>query len=131
MTTKTPNPTIELTLTSGATITSNEYSCAGTMVDELNIPLSTLASSRIVKPEPSREYDVQAAHIDALEAEVESLRGDAERYKCLRDSAKDQWRNGPGLYWYLPRWESTGTPGTRLDVALDRQIAVNQQEPQK
>ncbi len=47
---------------------------------------------------------------------------DAERYRHLRNNAARQWRNGPGLYWYLPRG-MTGDAGERLDAAIDAALA--------
>jgi hypothetical protein len=61
---------------------------------------------------------------DAMAAKVEQLQKDADRYRCIRASSKSQWRNGPGIYWYLPRW-NRGPLKERLDNALDTQIRVD------
>lgn len=44
---------------------------------------------------------------------------DAERYRHMRGTAVFQDRNGPGLYWYLPRWDRGLPIGERLDRAID------------
>lgn len=49
---------------------------------------------------------------------VQELRKDAERYRHLRNNAQFQNRNGPGLYWYLPRF-IPGTKGEQFDAAID------------
>jgi len=51
---------------------------------------------------------------------------DAARYRWLREHASPQWRNGPGLYWYLPRY-MTGTDGEKLDTVLDAAIKSDKQ----
>lgn len=43
---------------------------------------------------------------------------DAARYRHMRDSATFRCRNGPGLYWYLPR-HMKGDSAERLDEAID------------
>jgi len=55
----------------------------------------------------------------AAEAENAELRKDAERYRHMRKSARFQDRNGPGLYWYLPRLDHDLPSGVRLDNAID------------
>jgi hypothetical protein len=45
----------------------------------------------------------------------------AARYQYMRNSAAFQDRNGPGLYWYLPRY-MTGSAAERLDVVIDAAI---------
>jgi hypothetical protein len=51
--------------------------------------------------------------------ELERARKDAERYRFLRKSATFQYRNGPGIYWYLPRGEFGKSEGERLDDNID------------
>lgn len=54
---------------------------------------------------------------------------DAERYRHMRNNAQFQSRNGPGLYWYLPRF-SDGTvrdEGKQLDDAIDAAIRARGQ----
>lgn len=63
-----------------------------------------------------------AAELERLQAEVERLRKDAERYRHMRASAGFQDRNGPGLYWYLPRFPNHLPVGARLDAAIDAAI---------
>ena len=43
---------------------------------------------------------------------------DSKRYRYMRANARFQDRNGPGLYWYLPRG-LTGDAGEKLDAAID------------
>lgn len=47
------------------------------------------------------------------------LRKDAARYRHMRSNAAFQDRNGPGLYWYLPRFNRDLPIGERLDAAID------------
>jgi len=55
-----------------------------------------------------------------LAEQVARMAKDAERYRKLRRKAIFKWRNGPGLYWYLPRGGERGlTAGDRLDMSLD------------
>jgi len=57
---------------------------------------------------------------DKVLVELAASQVDAERYRKLRRNASFQWRNGPGLYWYLPRYYGTDmTAGERLDNSLD------------
>jgi len=49
---------------------------------------------------------------------------DAARYRHMRNNATFQNRNGPGLYWYLPRWDRELDVGDRLDNAIDAAIAA-------
>jgi len=48
---------------------------------------------------------------------------DAERYRYLRKSAVAEWRNGPGLYWHLPR-HMLGNSEEKLDQHVDSQLAA-------
>ena len=69
-----------------------------------------------------RELTTQAmfntSTIERLRAEVAGLREDAERYRHMRNNSQFQSRNGPGLYWYLPRGLQ-GDEGEQLDAAID------------
>lgn len=65
-----------------------------------------------------RAAEQSAAVILALLAERGELKRDARRYQHMRASASSQWRNGPGLYWYLPRYIQ-GNLGEQLDQAID------------
>ena len=53
-----------------------------------------------------------------LRAELAAAQLDAARYRWLRDKSQPQNRNGPGLYWYLPRFMQ-GTKEEQLDAAID------------
>lgn len=60
-------------------------------------------------------------HLDnvaQLRAELAAAQLDAARYRWLRDKSQPQNRNGPGLYWYLPRFMQ-GTKEEQLDAAID------------
>ena len=46
---------------------------------------------------------------------------DARRYRHMRNNAAFRERNGPGLYWYLPRY-LYGTSAELLDAAIDDAI---------
>jgi hypothetical protein len=59
---------------------------------------------------------------DKIEAE---LRRDAERYRHMRKTARFQDRNGPGLYWYLPRLDHDLPIGVRLDNSIDEAMREN------
>lgn len=68
--------------------------------------------------------------LNALIAHAEWLRGqlgndqDAKRYRHMRNNAQFQYRNGPGLYWYLPRYSDgkVRDEGQQLDDAIDAAI---------
>lgn len=53
-----------------------------------------------------------------LRAELAAAQLDAARYRWLRDKSQPQNRNGPGLYWHLPRFMQ-GTKEEQLDAAID------------
>jgi hypothetical protein len=122
MTTKTPNPTIELTLTSGATITSNAHSCAGTMVDELRIPLSTLASSRIVKLPTVAEVDTVTEKLGIILVEVKKLKSERDQLTARVE------RLSAGIMHHR-RELTIGDDLSDIDLALYKLVAT--QEPQK
>lgn len=48
----------------------------------------------------------------------------AKRYRHMRAKAVFQDRNGPGLYWYLPRLNRALSDEDRLDAAIDAAIAA-------
>lgn len=56
--------------------------------------------------------------------ELEKLQKDAARYKWMRSNSAFLDRNGPGLYWYLPRFLS-GDNGEMLDQNIDDQLSLN------
>ena len=56
--------------------------------------------------------------IEELRAELAAAQLDAARYRWLRDKSQPQNRNGPGLYWYVPRFLQ-GTKEEQLDAAID------------
>ena len=68
-----------------------------------------------------------ANEIERLRAEVAGLREDAERYRHMRNNSQFQSRNGPGLYWYLPRGLQ-GEEGEQLDAAIDAALAARKGE---
>ena len=57
------------------------------------------------------------------QAEMDAALKDANRYKFMRDNAVFKNRNGPGLYWYLPRG-LYGDPAELLDKAIDDCLAI-------
>lgn len=60
---------------------------------------------------------------------LEELRADlkdAERYRYMRSNGQFQDRNGPGVYWYLPRWGRELPLGERLDAAIDAAMAAEE-----
>lgn len=59
---------------------------------------------------------------DRCSRDVVGLVRDAKRYRYMRKTAAFQDRNGPGLYWYLPRWEGGLPAGERLDKAIDAHL---------
>jgi len=69
----------------------------------------------IVANQQTRHYK----EIDELKRQNAEHKADAERYRHMRSHALFQDRNGPGLYWYLPR-DNRGLPvPERLDAAID------------
>lgn len=71
-------------------------------------------------------YTEVANELDALRAEVEALRPDAERYRWLRgDTASDhskRWTQWEIRCWQAPRWTDDLRWGT-LDAAVDTALA--------
>lgn len=63
------------------------------------------------------------ALISQLQGELEAAKKDAERYRHMRGTASFQDRNGPGLYWYLPRTDYGLPIGERLDAAIDAALS--------
>ena len=59
------------------------------------------------------------AEIHDLLGKVDECQKDADRYRHMRGNAAFQNRNGPGLYWYLPRFNQELPVGERLDAAID------------
>ena len=65
-------------------------------------------------------------HTQAVPA-ILALRADARdaaRYRHMRESAAAKWRNGPGLYWYLPALTPMTAEG--LDASIDAAIAAKE-----
>lgn len=58
----------------------------------------------------------------ALSSQLEQAEKDVRRYKYMRDNAEFRDKNGPGLYWYLPRFMHGGA-AELLDSAIDASIA--------
>lgn len=87
-----------------------------------------LARSRI--PGKPNTYFLKPGDIDAFLAPVAPLLAaqkdglDAARYRHLRKYAQPQWRNGPGLYWYLPHGMDKDTPAEQLDENIDAAIQL-------
>lgn len=50
---------------------------------------------------------------------MKEMAKNAARYQWLRSNALYSYRNGPGLYWYLPRYYDPGEPAERLDKDID------------
>lgn len=76
-----------------------------------------------------KENEERRLHIIELEAETGRhdaakclAERDATRYRYMRDNAAFIDRNGPGLYWYLPRWDGDLPLDERLDQAIDAAI---------
>lgn len=65
------------------------------------------------------------AVVDSAVEQAASIAADARRYRYMRDHARFEYHNGPGLYWYLPRGLSGG-PGAQLDEAIDAQMRRKQ-----
>ncbi len=69
--------------------------------------------------------EITAGDVLGLLDEVERLRKDAMRYRHMRDTAVFRDRNGPGLYWYLPRFLRGSAP-EQLDESIDAAIQESQ-----
>jgi hypothetical protein len=65
------------------------------------------------------------AALNQVEAQPNAAQAekDAARYRYMRNSAAFQDRNGPGLYWYLPRY-MTGSAAERLDAVIDAAMSA-------
>ena len=83
-----------------------------------------MSESPITPPDPGQQSLVRltAGHPVAVGGLKELMLAEA-RYQRMRNNAEFQDRNGPGLYWYLPRWNRNLPLGERLDAALDADIA--------
>lgn len=73
------------------------------------------------------EAVIRAFAEEAVRLEREALLQDALRYRHMRDNATFHDRNGPGLYWYLPRF-MRGSAAEQLDEAVDAAIRARSQE---
>jgi hypothetical protein len=65
-----------------------------------------------------------AAICKHCEDEGSTLLTDALRYRWMRGNATFRDRNGPGLYWYLPRFLQGGS-AEQLDAAIDAARAAD------
>ena len=61
---------------------------------------------------------------DALAARLAEAERDAARYRYMRGNASFRDRNGPGLYWYLPRFLPGGS-AEQLDASIDASITAD------
>ena len=66
-------------------------------------------------------FEAEVTKRETVEAQLAEAQRDAGRYRKMRSSAEFLHRNGPGLYWYLPRCYSDLSVGERLDRALDEE----------
>ena len=60
----------------------------------------------------------------ALAARLAEAERDAARYRYMRGVASFRDRNGPGLYWYLPRFLPGGS-AEQLDASIDASITAD------
>ena len=77
------------------------------------------------------DYDDLRARLEQAEARCKELEQDAKRYRHLRSNAALQYRNGPGIYWYLPRWDRELPDGDRLDNAIDAALSPTVENGEK
>lgn len=81
------------------------------------------ACGAAVSPACSLEFMQQLpGEIAAVMGRHRANERDASRYQYLRTNARYEWRNGPGLYWYLPRGIQCSA-AEQLDMNIDRQMA--------
>jgi hypothetical protein len=66
----------------------------------------------------------QLADLDATKARLAEAERDAARYRYMRGVASFRDRNGPGLYWYLPRFLPGGS-AEQLDASIDASITAD------
>lgn len=93
-----------------------------------SLPTSGIWATMTVDRDASCNNLTDAAdEIERLRAEVAGLREDAGRYRHMRNNSQFQSRNGPGLYWYLPRGLQ-GEEGEQLDAAIDAALAARKGE---
>jgi hypothetical protein len=59
---------------------------------------------------------------------AEKAEKDAARYRHMRNNAAFRDRNGPGLYWYLPRYLQ-GSGAEQLDAAIDEEALAKINKP--
>ena len=83
-------------------------SCVAWMRNELDVVRSQLT-----------EANRTVVGWSQLVEQLAEAQRDAERYRHMRCNATFQDQNGPGLYWYLPRWNRDLPIGERLDASID------------
>ena len=81
--------------------------------------IKTMQSERDANAILTAELAERQKDRDELITQLQKSEKDAARYRHMRNNSQFQSRNGPGLYWYLPRM-ITGTKGERLDASIDQ-----------
>lgn len=70
------------------------------------------------------QWEAWQARAALAQAQQSEDARDAKRHRHMRAKAIFQDRNGPGLYWYLPRCNRALSDEDRLDAAIDAAIAA-------
>lgn len=120
-------PNISFNMTNPMPKAVMTLSCEGIWVDP---SLSVNEAARVVLGAIDTQVKYMVAM--AVQAEREACakdKQDAERYRHMRNNAQFQSRNGPGLYWYLPRFfdGKVRDEGQQLDDAVDAAIRARSQ----
>jgi hypothetical protein len=71
--------------------------------------------------EATAQHHYEEARV--AEARLAEAERDAARYRYMRGVASFRDRNGPGLYWYLPRFLPGGS-AEQLDASIDASITA-------
>lgn len=93
------------------------------------VALSVVAALQLAVRQNSHDMLLTGEEIRACEKALAQAQQsedalDAKRYRHMRAKAIFQDRNGPGLYWYLPRCNRALSDEDRLDAAIDAAIAA-------
>ena len=68
--------------------------------------------------------DSMGIELQRLRSRLAEAERDAARYRYMRGNASFRDRNGPGLYWYLPRFLPGGS-AEQLDASIDASITAD------
>jgi len=102
---------------------------AGNDMEEHCKRMCKIAWEKSAEAERERIKAANVQEIEKVNAHIAALEKNSARYLHMRNSAQFQSRNGPGLYWYLPRFRDgkVRDEGQQLDDAIDAAIRARSQ----